>query len=120
MAYDIRLMKLLNGEIIIGKYHPEENLLKDVAALQTVPTEAGYQMLLMPFGYPFENEMTGVVSLDHVLYLYAKCPEELQTKYLEASSNLTISGPGTLRNLDAMAAKAGGKPGGLGGLILKK
>ncbi len=113
MAYDVRLMKLINGDLVIGKYEKEENKLKDVAMLQTVPTEQGAQMLLLPFGYPFEQEINGEISLDHVLYEYKNFPEDLKTKYLEATSNLTLSTPGDLRNL-----KMGG-PGGLSGILKK-
>ncbi len=101
MAYDICMVKLVTGEMVIGKCDSEAKLINDPAILQTVPTQQGVQMLLMPYGYPFENDFTGSLSLTHVLYTYAKCPEELKTKYMEACSNLTLS------------------TGGLGGLNLK-
>jgi len=119
MAHEIRLMKLINGEIIIGKYAPEENKIKDVAAIQTIPTQQGVQMLILPFGYPFDNEINGEISLDHVMYQFKSCPDELKTKYLEASSNLTLSTPGDLRGLGLMGGGKGGM-GGMGGLGLIK
>ena len=42
--------------------------------------------------------------MKHVLFQYKSTPEELKTKYLEASTNLTLSAPGGLHNL--------GGPGG--------
>jgi hypothetical protein len=110
MAYDVRLMKLINGEIIIGKYSEEDNEIKDVALLQTIPTEQGAQMMLLPFGYPFEQEISGAVSLDHVLYEYKSMPEELKNKYLEATTNLTLSTPGSLRNLNLGGGRGGKGP----------
>jgi hypothetical protein len=101
MAYDIRLVKLINGETVIGKWSEDGKTLNDPAVLQTVPSQGGVQMMLLPFGYPFENEMNGSISTAHVLYEYKKAPEDLKTKYLEASSNLTLS--------------AGGGLGGMGG-----
>ncbi len=101
MAYDICMVKLVTGEMVIGKCDKEAQRINDPAVLQTVPTQQGVQMLLMPYGYPFENEFTGSLSQTHVLYTYTKCPEELKTKYMEACSNLTLSS------------------GGLGGLNLK-
>lgn len=101
MAYDIRMVKLITGEMVLGKFDGETKHIKDPAVLQTVPTQQGVQMLLMPYGYPFENEFTGSIAQEHVIYSYAKCPEELKDKYLEATSNLTLSS------------------GGLGGLNLK-
>ncbi len=43
--------------------------------------------------------MDAEINLAHVLYEYKKCPEELKTKYMEAVTNLTLSGPGDLRSL---------------------
>ncbi|MDY7000380.1 MAG: hypothetical protein SVS15_01195 [Thermodesulfobacteriota bacterium] len=100
--YDIRLVKLINGDMVLGKWMEAERKLKDVAMLQTLPSQQGVQMLLLPFGYPFESEVQGEISFDHVLYKYNKFPEELKTKYLEACSNLTISSPGDLGNLRNM------------------
>ncbi|MBU1042087.1 MAG: hypothetical protein KKF77_13395 [Proteobacteria bacterium] len=94
MPYDIRLVKLINGETVIGKWSADGKTISDPAVIQTVPSQQGVQMMLLPFGYPFEHEITGELSTAHVLYEYKKLPEELKTKYLEASSNLTLSAPG--------------------------
>lgn len=101
MAYDLRLAKLITGEMVIGKYDAEKNALKDVAILQMIPTQQNMQMMLLPYGYPFDQEFDGEISYTHVMYTYKKYPEELNTKYMEAISNLTLS------------------TGGLGGLDLK-
>lgn len=105
MAYDIRLVKLINGETVLGKWDAEAGKLKDVALLQTIPAQQGVQMLLLPFGYPFETEVNGDISLTHVLYEYKTCPEELKTRYLEATSNLTLSTAGDLKTLSDLAGK---------------
>ncbi len=94
MPYDIRLVKLINGESVIGKWSDDGKTITDPAVLQTVPSQQGVQMMLLPFGYPFEQEITGEISTAHVLYEYKKAPEELKTKYLEAASNLTLTAPG--------------------------
>ncbi|GAB7081761.1 hypothetical protein [Megalodesulfovibrio paquesii] len=122
MAYDIRLVKLITGDIILAKF--QDDLFKDPAILQTIPTEAGVQMLLLPFGYPFEQDFGGEIKAEHVLYNYKSCPEELKTKYLEAVSNLTLAGAGSLRNLGGMGGMGGmaggpSKMGGITGLIKK-
>lgn len=101
MAYDICMVKLITGEMVIGKRDAGAKTINDPAILQTIPTQQGVQMLLMPYGYPFEQEFTGSLSENHVIYFYKKCPEEMKDKYLEAISNLTLSS------------------GGLGGLDLK-
>lgn len=109
MAYDIRLVKLVTGELVMGKYDAEKDALTDVAALQTVPTQQGVQMMMLPYGYPFEAEFTGSIDGVHFMYRYKSTPEELQNKYLEASTNLTLSGG--LGKLQFGATP----PGGLGG-----
>lgn len=106
MAYDIRMVKLVSGETALGKYDAASDTLKDPAVLQTVPTQQGVQMMLMPFGYPFDNEFSGSIAKTHVLYEYKNCPEELKTKYMEAVSNLTLSAGG-LGGLGGMGMKNG-------------
>ncbi len=110
MAQDIQLVKLINGDMVIGKVNEEEGKIKEPAILQTIPTQqGGVQMALLPFGYPFDNEIQGEISLEHVIYRYKNMPEDLKNKYLEASSNLTISSASDLQNLQNMT---GGKQGG--------
>lgn len=104
MAYDIRLVKLINGETVIGKWSEDGQTINDPAVIQTVPMQQGVQMMLLPFGYPFEQEITGAISTKHVLYEYTNAPEELKTKYLEASSNLTLSASGA-GNLSQLITK---------------
>lgn len=119
MAYDIRLVKLITGDLALGKWDEGEHKLKDIAVIQTVPTQSGgVQMMLMPFGYPFENEITGEMSLDHVIYVYKTFPDELKTKYMEASSNLTLSSPADLERLKNMSGP-GAQPGGKGISLIK-
>lgn len=109
MSYDnVRLVKLITGDLVLGKIEDGADTIKDVAVLQTVPTQQGVQMLLMPFGYPFENEIGGEIEMRHVIYEYKKFPEELKTKYMEAVSNLTISTASDLRNLNLGGAGMGG------------
>ena len=43
MAYDIRLVKIVTGELVIGKYDAEAHALNDVVIMQTVPTQQGVQ-----------------------------------------------------------------------------
>ena len=59
MAYDIRLVKIVSGELIIGKFDAEANALTDVAIMQTVPTQQGVQLMMLPYGYPFDQEFNG-------------------------------------------------------------
>lgn len=92
MAYDIRLMKLVTGELVIGKYQEDSDTLTDVAAIQTIPAQQGVQMMMLPYGYPFEPDFDGKIEGKYFIYRYANTPKELQDKYIEACTNLTVSG----------------------------
>lgn len=121
MAYDIRLVKLVNGELVIGKFDAEADAYKDVAALQTIPTQQGVQMMLMPYGYPFEQGFDGVIERKHVIYEYKGFPDDLKTKYMEACSNLTLStgGLGGVGGLGLGKPGMGGKVSDLSSLLKK-
>ena len=106
MAYDIRMVKLVTGELAIGKY--SEAGIADAAILQVVPSKeaGGVQMMMLPYGYPFEDKFEGTIDARHFLYTYKKLPDGLEAKYLEACTNLTLTGMGGM-NL-AGAAPTGG------------
>jgi hypothetical protein len=99
MAYTIRLVKLVTGELVLGKYDAETKTLNEVALMQMVPTQQSMQMLMLPYGYPFDPGFTGSIKDEHFLYEYSRMPDELETKYLEAISNLTLD-TGGLGNLN--------------------
>ena len=95
MAYDIRLVKIITGELIIGKYNAEDKCLNDSAIVQTVPNQdGGMQLMLLPYGYPFEQTFCGAISETHFLYTYSKKPQEMVDKYLETVTNLTLKSDG--------------------------
>lgn len=116
MSYEIKLAKLVTGETVIGKN--EDGNIKEPAIIQTVPTQQGVQIMIVPYGYPFEPEMGGEISAEHIIYNYEKCPEELEKKYVEASSNLTIASGATLDQLDKMGGGSGSGSSGGSGIIL--
>jgi inosine-uridine nucleoside N-ribohydrolase len=94
MSYDIRLVKLISGDMVVGKFDAAAKKIEEPATIQAMPTQQGTQMVLLPFGYPFDQEMHGEISMDHVLFEYKNCPEELKTKYIEALTNITLSSGG--------------------------
>ena len=94
MAYDIRLIKLVTGELVIGKYDSSSNSLKEVGILQTVPAEQGMQLMMLPYGYPFESDFSGCIEEKHFLFNYSSVPEDIQEKYLESISNISLHSGG--------------------------
>jgi hypothetical protein len=91
MQYDIRLVKLVSGETAMGWFDSQTASLKDVVLIQTVPTGAGVQLAILPYGFPLEESINAEIAERHILYNYPKVPEELSKKYLEAKSNIRIA-----------------------------
>ena len=77
MSKPIRLFKLVTGELVLGKFDEEANMLEDVAIIQVVPTQQGVQMMMLPYGYPFEQEFKGNISGEHFMYEYKKLHYDL-------------------------------------------
>lgn len=94
MAYDIRLIKLVSGELTIGKYDASAKALTEIALLQSAQGQEGVQLMLLPYGYPFEQGFKAVIAEQHFLYTYEELPEDLKDKYLELSSKLTLNSGG--------------------------
>ena len=82
MSKPIRLFKLVTSELVLGKFDEEANMLEDVAIIQVVPTQQGVQMMMLHYGYPFEQEFKGSISGEHFKYEYKKLPDDIENKYL--------------------------------------
>ena len=118
MTQDIRLVKLINGDMVLGKIDENQGKIINPATVQMMPTQqGGVQMAILPFGYPFDNEIEGEISTEHIMYHYKNVPDDLKNKYLEAASNLTISSASDLQNLQKMAGGGGQKGGSLSDLL---
>lgn len=88
---EIRLGKLVSGDFVIGVNDSDEKGIKNVGLLQFVPAETGgMSVALIPFGFPFENEFTGFIANDNIIFEIEKVPEDLQNKYTEATSNIKL------------------------------
>lgn len=97
--YEVALVKLVTGELVLGKYDAEKDCLTEAAILQVIPAQQGVQMLLLPYGHPFESKFVASLEGKHFLYRYSSVPKEIESKYIEAVSNITIatSGLGNLK-----------------------
>ena len=87
---DVKFVKLVSGDTVIGTYNEIKNVLEDVALIQVVPGSAGIQIAILPFGFPFEEKIGGEISMDKVLFEYSNVPEDLKSKYFEAKSNIKM------------------------------
>ena len=91
MQYDIRMYKIVCGDVIMGIYDGEAKAVKDVVIIQAVPSANGIQIALIPYGFPYEDEIRGSIEEKHFVYEYKKVPQELKDKYLETKSNIKIT-----------------------------
>jgi hypothetical protein len=83
-----------------------------VVVVQAVPVGgSGIQIAILPFGFPYEEEIGGEIGWDKVMYVYNEFPEDLKNKYIEAKTNIRIAG--------GMGGLGGGSPKSSGsGIIL--
>ncbi|MDR2883523.1 MAG: hypothetical protein LBV09_00260 [Deferribacteraceae bacterium] len=95
MQYDIRLIKLVSSETVMGHFNATTNTLEDVVIIQAMPTASGsVQLAMLPFGFPYEEEIHAKIEARHFLYEYKNTPEELKNKYIEAKSSIKIAPSG--------------------------
>lgn len=89
---DIKLAKIVSGDFVIGVDDQKKGGIDEAALVQIVPSATGsLSIALLPLGFPFEEEITGFVSNDKILYVIQKVPEELKNKYTEAKTNIRIA-----------------------------
>lgn len=93
MNENIVFAKLVSGETIIGTKDEQAGVIKDLVLVQAMPTHTGaLQIAIVPYGFPFEDEVRGSVAASHVIYEYKDVPADLANKYIETKSNIKIAG----------------------------
>ncbi len=88
---NIKFAKLVTGETVIGTYNEQRNAIEDVALIQVIPASSGIQIAIVPYGFPFEEKIGGLIEMDKVVYEFENVPSDLENKYIQAKSNITIS-----------------------------
>jgi len=86
---EIKVVKIVTGEMVIGIKSLDS--LEDVALIQVLPTSSGIQIAILPYGFPFEEKISGKIGWDKVVYEFKDVPEDIKNKYLEAKSDIKIS-----------------------------
>ncbi len=93
MASDIRLFKLVTGEVVIGEYDASTDTVSAVCSVQRANTkDGGMQLIMVPYGVPFETTLGGAIEGKNILYRYMETPQELQDKYTEIIENIKKAG----------------------------
>ncbi len=88
---NIKFVKLVTGETVIGTYNEDKNGIEGVALIQVIPASSGIQIAIVPYGFPFEEKISGFIGMDKVVYEFDNVPSDLENKYVQAKSNITIS-----------------------------
>ncbi len=86
-----KFVKLVTGEMVMGTYNEQNDTLEDVALIQVVPSSSGIQIAIVPYGFPFEEKIKGKIGMDKVIYEFEDVPSDIENKYIQAKSNITIS-----------------------------
>lgn len=84
MAQDLRLVKLVSGEFVLGNYDKKAGVITQAASIQVNIKAQGMQVMILPYGYPFQNEFTASIDEKHIIYTYETLPETLEAKYHDA------------------------------------
>lgn len=86
---EIKIVKIVTGETVIGTKVFDN--LEDVALIQVIPSSGGVQLAILPYGFPFEEKISGKIPCDKIVYEFESVPEDIKNKYLEAKSDIKIS-----------------------------
>lgn len=113
MSDNIVFAKLVTGEMVLAEKGENGESIKDICLVQVMPTPSGsMQIAIVPYGFPFEDEVRGEISMVNVLFTFKDVPGDLAAKYIETRSNIRIAS-----NMSGLGGNPGGGKGG-SGLIL--
>ncbi len=77
MTENIVFAKLVTGEMVLAEKDEAADKIKNVCLVQVMPTQSGsMQIAIVPYGFPFEEEVRGGKSIWQMFFSSLK-------KYLE-------------------------------------
>jgi len=115
MSDNMVFAKLVTGEMVLAEKSESGESIKNICLVQVMPTQSGsMQIAIVPYGFPFEEEVRGEISNANVLFTFKNVPGDLADKYVETKSNIMRAS-----NMNGLGGVGGGeKQGGGSGLIL--
>jgi len=112
MSENIVFAKLVTGEMVLAE--KGEGKIQNICQVQVMPTQTGsMQIAIVPYGFPFEEEVRGEIDMANVLFEYKEVPADLADKYVETKSNIKIAS-----SMGGLGGNPAGGQGGGSGLIL--
>lgn len=113
MSDNIVFAKLVTGEMVLAEKSADGESIENICLVQVVPAASGsMQIAIVPYGFPFEEDVRGEISMSNVLFQFKEVPGDLADKYIETKSNIKIAS-----NMSGLGGNPGGGKGG-SGLIL--
>jgi hypothetical protein len=92
MSEKIVFAKLVTGEMVLAEKDDAAGCIKNICLVQVMPTSAGsMQIAIVPYGFPFEDEVRGEISISNVLFEFKDVPGDLADKYIETKTNIKIA-----------------------------
>ncbi|PLX67510.1 MAG: hypothetical protein C0603_08950 [Denitrovibrio sp.] len=111
MAENIVFAKLVTGEMVLAEKDEASDKLINICLVQVMPTQTGsMQIAIVPYGFPFEEEVRGEINMANVLFEFKEVPGDLSDKYIETKTNIKMASGGM--------GGLGGNPSSGSGLIL--
>ncbi len=95
MDTNIKMAKLVTGEVVVGKVNNEANVLEEVVVFQPTPPQQQQtqgQIMLLPYGYPFTQKLEAKISLNHVVMIYSEIIGDTKDRYLELLEKARLAG----------------------------
>ncbi len=84
---NVKMAKLVTGEVVVGKLNEADNTLVEVVVLQPTTPQQQQQgqgnIMLLPYGVPFTQKIEAKISLAHAIMVYQEVIGDIQEKYLE-------------------------------------
>lgn len=85
---EIKICKLVDGSIAVGKQYEEDGELCDVVELIAQNTENGIRIALAPVMYPFNTSLTGKNIKFSKVMICDDAPKELADRYTMETSGI--------------------------------
>jgi len=89
MSDNIIFAKLVTGEMVLAERDESGEKIVNICQVQVMPTQqGGMQIAIVPYGFPFEEDVRGEISMANVLFQYKDVPADLSDKYVETKTNI--------------------------------
>ena len=99
MGNNIKLSKLVSGEVVVGYLNDETDILENCLALQAMPAPDGHgiQMGISPYMAPYSPEKSNIEKQYRIVTINAD--PQLAAQYQQITTGIVTATPGDLKNI---------------------